>query len=97
MRACALINQTGPLFTTTQRRERSWALGRGRAFAVPVVYDAGCQRYFAALKSATSSGGDITLVSWSESDPHASLDADTAAGAARVSPVQVGPEFFSAL
>ena len=55
-----------------QTKTRSWAVGRGHAFAAPAVFDRGCGRYFAALLPPGET--DPALVTWTDADPIASLD-----------------------
>jgi hypothetical protein len=50
----------------TQRRVRSWALGSRRRLAAPVVWDGGCERYFAALLPPGGKSGDATLVAFTD-------------------------------
>ncbi|CEF98843.1 Quinonprotein alcohol dehydrogenase-like superfamily [Ostreococcus tauri] len=48
-----------------ERRERTWALDRGRAFACAVVADGAGERYYACLERAD---GKTELCAWSEAD-----------------------------
>ena len=66
----------------TQSKTRSWAVGRGHTFAVPAVYDPGCGRYFAAILPPGET--EPALVTWTDADPLASLDAAVDSGSTRL-------------
>mmetsp|Transcript_6778 Transcript_6778/g.26400 ORF Transcript_6778/g.26400 Transcript_6778/m.26400 type:complete len:831 (-) Transcript_6778:40-2532(-) len=65
-----------------QTKTRSWAVGRGHAFAAPAVFDRGCGRYFAALLPPGET--DPALVTWTDADPIASLDQAVDASSTRL-------------
>ena len=66
-----------------QTRIRSWAIGRGHTFVGPSVYDASCERYFAAIAPPDASA-DPALVAWTEDDGVTRLDAAVGGGSTRL-------------